>query len=818
MNLTVLIITKNAEDTLGKTLASVVNWTDSIIVVDDYSADRTKKIANDYNSTIINHRANNLGEHRAFALTQVNTEWTLVLDSDEILTSENKIEIETAIQNSMFDGYYLRFRNHLFGKKLQHGELHKKLVLFKTRKAHISEKEVHEQYEIEGKVGELSSEVLHYSYRSISQIIWKFFGYSVKQAKQHKKEKKQYGVRELLLNPFHMFYARYILDGGYKDGLARIFLDYEFAHMEFLSYFLIPFVREKRRISVDCGSYDVTGIVQSGIDRVIQGMSSQKNDNSDYYWFSFAKTSLHKLPTRFYSQLWLPLKTILNRCDVFLGTAGHIPKLLGYFPIRKILFLYDFGFFSSPDKYGSSAKKLQIQTESSIKRADTVVLLHSEMYTEFANKYPQYSYKAVTISAGANHLENVEEVPVNLDSNKPFILFVGVVKPVKRLDKILSAIGNSYCVIVGTQEEEYIKTLHLGKKQNVQFIKRCSDGQLKWLYKKAEVMLYTSDYEGFCYPVLEALTLRLPVIALDLPIFHEYQQYFPHLTLVKTVEEMKYKLQTVKRSNAADTIPNDHSYKWTNFNERLVALWQMSHLPKHKSEKIGFIVVLYKTTSDEKKRLEREIRQIGLSSISIYWIDNSSNGKGYGAGINEGIQEGLRDDCDLFIAVNPDISLASVTEKKIREVASKFDVWGLGMKQNNTVYYGGEIDKWRLSGGLIQKKSPHQFVAVDFVSGSLIGFSKEVIQTIGLWSEDYFMYYEDVDYCVRAQKAGFQVGIDSTVIYDHFETSQKNKKKGEWIAKSRGKFFWKYANWKQKIREVVRLPKTMIEISRLRQN
>lgn len=810
MNLTVLIITKNAGKTLEKTLKSVGGLASEILVVDDYSTDRTKVIARNYGCKVITHHDENFGAQRAFALSQVTTEWTLVLDSDEVLTSANRKEILEAIKNEKYNGYYLHFRNHLIRKKLLHGELHKKLVLFKTKHASILAKEVHEQYEVNGTIGELPSEVLHYSYQSVGQIIRKFFDYSLRQAKQYKKENKKYDFKELFLHPIHMFYARFILDQGYKDGLGRLLLDYEFAHMEFLSYFLIPFVKAKKRISVDCGSFAVGTTVQSGIERLIQGIYTHASNEYNYYWFSFAKTSPYRLPTRFFSQVWLPLKTIYNRCDIFLATAGTIPWLLSFFPIQKILFLHDFGFFSSPDKYDASAQRLQKQTEKSIQYADKIVVFHEEIYKEFVHKYPQFSYKATAIPAGADHLALIKEKPVFIQPKKPLILFVGVVKPVKRIEKILAAVGDLYCIIAGPQEKEYVKTLQIGKTQNIQFIKNFSDEQLKWLYKNADCMVYTSEHEGFCYPVLEALTFNLPVVALDLPIFREYKKYFPHLTLIDSEIEMKEFLKHLPEHSKNETLK--YPFKWLSFNNSLQALWQPAHLPRPQSPKVAFIVVLYNTSTEEKTRLEKEIKSIGIGSYSIYWIDNSSNGRGYAAGINEGIKMGLVENCDVFIALNPDISLKTISAETILTVAKEFDVWGFGMKQNKTIYYGGEIDRWRLSGGLINEKPKVRFSAVDFVSGSIMGFSRKVVQTIGLWDESYFMYYEDVDYCVRAQKAGFQVGIDSAVVYDHFEVSQKNTKKDRWIAKSRWKFFWRYANMKQKIREIIRLPKTIIGI------
>jgi GT2 family glycosyltransferase/glycosyltransferase involved in cell wall biosynthesis len=809
MDLTILIITKNAAETLAETLKSVIGFTREIVIIDDYSSDATREIAQAYQCRIVKNHMENFGEQRSFALSQVVTEWTLVLDSDEVLTEKNKVEIAKALEEGVYNGYYLYFRNHLFGKKLTHGELHKKLVLFKTKLATSSHKFIHEEYYVKGTVGELKEDVQHFSYRSFSQIFKKFFDYSIRQAKQFKKEKKRYGLRELLLNPLHMFYARFIQDGGYKDGCGRIILDLLFAKMEFFSYFFTPFVKEKKRISVDCGSYPVNGIVRSGIDRVIQGIHSQADVNATYYWFSFHKDAQYRLPTRFYSSVWLPLFTLFHRCDVFMGTSGTIPWILQFFPIKKILFLYDFGFFSSPEKYISSAVKLQSQTNSSIKIADRIVVLHDEIYKEFIKRYPHESHKVVVIPAGADHLDQISEIPMFIQPKSPLVLFVGVVKPVKRIDKILAAVGDHYCVIAGNQEQEYVTSLHIKKTQNIQFIKNFNDGQLKWLYKHADVMIYTSEHEGFCYPVLEALNFGLPVIALDLPIFREYKKYFPHLTLVSHESEIKETLDNkeYRKNNAL----LNHPYRWRTFNAQLQkSIGAVCTPPGCARPRVAFIVVLYKTPIEERERLEKEINNLGIKDTFIYWIDNSTNGKGYAAGINEGICAGLYDKCDYFFALNPDISLVSFAQDKLLTVAQVFDVWGYGMRQGKDIFYGGEIDTWRLSGGLIQTKPHERFSKVNFISGSVMGFTREVVNTIGQWDESYFMYYEDVDYCMRAKKAGFTVGIDSHIIYDHFEVSQYNKKKAQWIAKSRWKFFWKYANWLQIIREIIRLPKTML--------
>lgn len=813
--LTVLIITKNSEATLEETLRSAKELTDSLLVVDDYSTDKTCAIARTFGAVVTRRKSMGFADQRAFALTQIVTEWTLVLDSDEVLTDSNIKEAKETLLNPTKDGYNLRFRNHLFGKKLTQGELHKKLVLFKTKKASIKDVWVHEQYEVDGTVGELKSEVTHNSYRSVSQILIKFMKYAHLQAKEYKKNGVHVGVRELFLNPLHMFYARFIKDKGYLDGLPRFFLDVAFAKMEFFSYFLVAFVNRKSRVAVDCGNYPVGGIVQSGIDRLIQGIHNNSSDSYDYQWFGFHKDAPSRLPARLFSHVWLPLATIMSGSDIFYGVSGTIPHFLRYFGIKKILFLYDFGFIHMPKQYGKSADRLKRQTEDSIRIADEIVFLHMALYQEFTELFPEFAHKGRVVPSGADHLENVTEIPTFIRPEKPLLLSVGVVKPVKRTDRLLSVVGDEYTVLAGPQEKAYADTLHLHDRKNIQAIEGFNDGQLKWLYTHADILINTSESEGFCYPVLEALTLGLPVIAFDLPLFREYKTYFPHLVLVGNETEMKAELakNLFKKSKSI----NSHPYRWSEFVDSLVS--PQTCLPAGRGSqgqsqaKVGFIVILYKTTNDEKVRLEKEIRQMGISDFVIYWVDNSTNGKGYAAGINEGIRKGLVDNCDIFFAMNPDISLAGITADKLLAARDQFDVWGYAMKQDGKTYYGGTIDKWRLSGGLIADKPSTRLNEVDFVSASIIGFKREVVRSIGFWDESYFMYYEDVDFCLRAHTSGFAVGVDSAVIYTHFEVSQFNKKKVEWIAKSRWRFFWKYANSLQKIREIARLPKTLFEHS-----
>lgn len=231
---------------------------------------------------------------------------------------------------------------------------------------------------------------------------------------------------------------------------------------------------------------------------------------------------------------------------------------------------------------------------------------------------------------------------------------------------------------------------------------------------------------------------------------------------------------------------------------------------------IAVILVYFKTPDKDKVRLRNEIEGLKLNDYILYEIDNTDNNIGYAAAVNKGIRKGLESNCDNFLILNPDISLGvDIDSERINDLSKHFDIAGFAMRQEGRIYYGGEIDRWRMSGGLIEKKPISRFQKVDFVTGSCMFISKKVVDAIGFFEENYFLYYEDVDYCYRAKKEGLRVGIDSDCLYEHFEKSKGSAEKEMYLAQNRIYFFQKYATLQQKIREFVRLPFTLYENRKL---
>lgn len=70
---------------------------------------------------------------------------------------------------------------------------------------------------------------------------------------------------------------------------------------------------------------------------------------------------------------------------------------------------------------------------------------------------------------------------------------------------------------------------------------------------------------------------------------------------------------------------------------------------------------------------------------------------------------------------------------------------------------------------------PNTNFQLDWVTGAFFLIRREVVEKIGYLDEDYFMYVEDLDYCYRTKKAGWEVWYLPFVSITHFGGASSNK-------------------------------------------
>lgn len=246
MKLSIVVITKNAGTVLEDALKSVAKTSNEIILVDDNSTDNTLEIAKKFEAEIYKHHEPNLGKQKAFAIKKTSNPWVLILDSDERISKKLASEIKkTLSKKTTYTAFKIPYLNHFLGKPIKYGgENYKMIRLFNKKASEMTLSNIHEHImSNNSNVGILKNKILHYSYRSLPQMFSKFTDYGIREAKQKNQIGEKVTFSKLFLYAPHMFYARFIKDKGYKDGLFRVPLDLGFAYMELVTYWSLLFMK-----------------------------------------------------------------------------------------------------------------------------------------------------------------------------------------------------------------------------------------------------------------------------------------------------------------------------------------------------------------------------------------------------------------------------------------------------------------------------------------------------------------------------------------------------------------------------------------------
>jgi len=234
--LSVIINTKNAADTLARTLESV-EFADEVIVVDQHSTDRTLEIASHHNAKVF--LFDDLGrvepEARNFALRQTTQAWVLVVDADEVVPPTLAEEITRLLNRSTPEvgGYLIPRRNLIFGDWIKHSGWWPdyQLRLFRREGARW-ERGVHAQAHVVGLVKKLPPNptlaLVHHNYQTVSDFVQRMDRYSEIKVKElgPRKETKELVSSKLLDNFFDEWFRRLFVGRAYLDGGRGVALSF----------------------------------------------------------------------------------------------------------------------------------------------------------------------------------------------------------------------------------------------------------------------------------------------------------------------------------------------------------------------------------------------------------------------------------------------------------------------------------------------------------------------------------------------------------------------------------------------------------------
>jgi glycosyltransferase involved in cell wall biosynthesis len=214
------IITRNEADNLPECLQTL-KFCQEIVVLDQQSDDDTAQLAKAFGARIITTKDwPGFGIQKQRALNLTTGEWVLSIDADERIPPELAAEIQQAIRSNTAEGYYIKRRSQFLGKWMRHGGWYPDRVLRLARRANarFDLTPIHEKMLIDGRIVELRYSMLHYSYRSIDDLLAKQKTYALAGAEKKSGARVSGGVVMALLRSGWTFVRLYGVQLGFLDG------------------------------------------------------------------------------------------------------------------------------------------------------------------------------------------------------------------------------------------------------------------------------------------------------------------------------------------------------------------------------------------------------------------------------------------------------------------------------------------------------------------------------------------------------------------------------------------------------------------------
>lgn len=246
-DVTILILTKNEEINLPDCLKSVHDFAKRCVVVDSFSTDHTKEIAQRYGADFYEHEFENYARQFNWGLdnTDITTKWTFRLDADERLTPELCDELAALMAKHDKDnvnGISMEAWMYFMGKRLKYGgHFKRKLMLFKTGYGRIEDIKMDEHTVLSsGTAVYAKNRFIHYDFKDMTKWVAKMNWYATREMQDYfdhingksldvngndsiisSNRKNKYGIYykcPIFIRCWINFIIKYIFKLGFLDG------------------------------------------------------------------------------------------------------------------------------------------------------------------------------------------------------------------------------------------------------------------------------------------------------------------------------------------------------------------------------------------------------------------------------------------------------------------------------------------------------------------------------------------------------------------------------------------------------------------------
>lgn len=222
MIFSVVIITKNEENNIKRTLKNLEGVSDDVIIVDSGSTDDTLSICGQFNCKIIGTEWKGYGETKNVGNNAAKYDWILSIDADESIDDRLKqflSGVNTEKENTVFK---MKRRNFFCQKPIRYGGWadDKTIRLFNRKNTKWNSVPVHENLEYtKPPIIEMAEGfILHYTYNTEQEYLDKMEFYARLNAEKYFSKKKKAGFVKMHLSPTFKFVKDYFFKRGFLDG------------------------------------------------------------------------------------------------------------------------------------------------------------------------------------------------------------------------------------------------------------------------------------------------------------------------------------------------------------------------------------------------------------------------------------------------------------------------------------------------------------------------------------------------------------------------------------------------------------------------
>jgi len=239
--LSVCIITLNEERNLPRCLASVAGLADQIVVVDSCSDDRTREIAAAANAEVLTQAFLGYEKQKQLALERATGDWALCLDADEWLDETARKSLALVLESPVppeIEGFTLNRLPLYLGRWIHHSGWSPdwKLRLVRRGCGRWTGGVVHERLEVKGRTRRLKGRLRHFPYRDLSAHVRANDHYTNLIAGRPDRVSAVRALFGMLLEPSLVFLHKFVIQGGFRDGLRGFVCCYITSFYFFLRY------------------------------------------------------------------------------------------------------------------------------------------------------------------------------------------------------------------------------------------------------------------------------------------------------------------------------------------------------------------------------------------------------------------------------------------------------------------------------------------------------------------------------------------------------------------------------------------------------